>query len=146
MRKWLVLLVAAVGCHRAPRPPVNGAGGCTHIGCQDQLVVEIRRDDGRASGLAVTASRDGQTTTCAAPGVKDVPPCDGEMTSTIVGGDRAQQVVEIRGTPASVEIELRDGARLVGRKRFTPQYLQRQPNGPGCPPVCRQATVAWRLQ
>jgi hypothetical protein len=117
---------------------------CTQIACYDQLVVELRRDDGTAPAFALIVSHDGKKATCTVPGFQDLR-CGDDVTSTIVGGDKAQQVVEIRGTPPTVEIELRDGPRLVARKRFTPQYQQRQPNGPGCPPVCRQATESWRL-
>jgi hypothetical protein len=118
---------------------------CTQIACEDQLVVEVRRDDGRAPGLAVTVAHDGKSVSCPAPTPPDARHCGDEVTSTIVGGDRAQQLLEIRGAPRAVDIELRDGNRLVGRKKFSPQYQQRQPNGPGCPPLCRQATEAWRL-
>jgi len=146
-RLWLLVAVvpAAAGCHHPPpAPPATAAVFCTQIACYDELVVELRRDDGTPPSFALTVSHDGKTTTCSAPGPQDVR-CGNDVTSAIVGGDRAQQVVEIHGTPASVEIELRNGARVVGKKRFNPQYQQRQPNGPACPPVCRQATEAWRL-
>jgi hypothetical protein len=146
-RVWLVvaLVAGAGGCHQvAPAASVRSTVLCTQIACWDELVVELRRDDGKAPSFALTVARDGKTTTCTAPGVQDVR-CGDDVTSSIVGGDRAQQVVEIRGTPASVEIELRNGARVVGKKSFVPRYQQRQPNGPGCPPLCKQATEAWRL-
>jgi hypothetical protein len=143
----LALVPAAARCQHpvgvAARAPATVF--CTQIACDNQLVVELRREDGRPPALAVTVTHDGKSASCLAPGPQDVRLCGEEVTSTIVGGDRAQQVVEIRGTPRTVEIELRDGARLVGRKRFTPQYQQRQPNGPGCPPLCHQATESWQL-
>lgn len=49
--------------------------------------------------------------------------------------------IGLPGTPSSVEIQLeRDGATLVDDTQAL-SYKETRPNGPGCGPVCRQASV-----
>jgi hypothetical protein len=51
--------------------------------------------------------------------------------------------LRVGGAPATkVTITVsRDGNELV-KKTLTPQYKTSQPNGPGCPPVCHNASDA----
>jgi hypothetical protein len=47
-------------------------------------------------------------------------------------------------TPESATVRVIAGAQVVSRE-LRPDYERVQPNGPGCPPVCRQATVVVAL-
>jgi hypothetical protein len=51
----------------------------------------------------------------------------------------------LEGTPAAVTIQVeRDGTVLV-EQDFTPSYVESQPNGKGCPPVCSQGAVEMQV-
>jgi hypothetical protein len=53
--------------------------------------------------------------------------------------------VHIDGTPKVLSVTLmRDGIELSA-ETLTPAYVQSQPNGEGCGPVCRQASVELAL-
>ena len=47
-------------------------------------------------------------------------------------------------TPDSATVRVVAGPRVVTRE-LRPEYERVRPNGPGCPPVCRQATVVVAL-
>lgn len=116
-----------------PAPPSSGAGErppapgpivtCTQIGCSDGLAVEI---DGFSEEVRIELAADGETRTltCQPPGpcshfVPDFMPEQVTMTAVLAGREE--------------------------ERAFTPEYRDERPNGPDCPPVCRQAKVRWDL-
>jgi hypothetical protein len=110
---------------RPPPEPTTGAGPtmCTQIGCSDGLNVEL---DGFDEELEVELTADGETrtVTCLPPGpcrhfIPDFTPA--EVTATAFFPDREEERV------------------------FEPEYREERPNGPDCPPVCRQASIRWKL-
>ena len=51
----------------------------------------------------------------------------------------------LSGTPGQVHAwQYVDDAPILD-VAVAPQYQDSQPNGPGCPPVCRQASLAWTM-
>lgn len=114
-----------------PSEPTTGAGPatgaeptmCTQIGCSDGLNVEL---DGFTEDLEVelTAGGETRTVTCLPPGpcrhfIPDFTPA--EVTATAFFPDREEE------------------------RSFEPEYREERPNGPDCPPVCRQASIRWKL-
>lgn len=103
----------------APAGPVM----CTQIGCSDGLNVEL---DGFSEEVELELAAGGETrrVTCLPPG-----PC-------------------IHFVPDFTPEEVTATALLPGREEertFTPEYRDERPNGPDCPPVCRQARIRWKL-
>ena len=111
---FLVLLL--LGCN-----DVTGQA-CTLIGCSDGLNVEVQ---GVMSDVSVEAtSATGETRTA---------PCQAFSDSTCwVHFDDF--------VPDEVTIRVADGDNQVS-VTTKPAYESLQPNGPDCPPTCRQATV-----
>jgi hypothetical protein len=100
---------------------------CTLIGCSDGLTVELAGS--LPADYTVTARVDGavvQRVECGA--ARD---CRGEVFLEGV-------------TAANVELEVTSGA-VSERREVAPSYATVQPNGPGCPPICRQARVRIEL-
>jgi hypothetical protein len=50
-------------------------------------------------------------------------------------------IVDIAQTPESLHITVELGDRVLIEAEVDPDYATSQPNGDGCDPVCRQATV-----
>lgn len=102
-------------------PPV--ATACTQIGCDDGLGVEL---DGFQEEVEIelTAGDETRTLTCLPPG-----PCH-------------HFVPEFLPEEVTVTVFLPEGEE---RRTFTPEYRDERPNGPDCPPVCRQARIRWEL-
>lgn len=103
--------------------PPGGPVMCTQIGCSDGLNVEL---DGFSEEVELELAADGETRTmtCLPPGpcihfVPDFTPA--EVTATAYLPDREEE------------------------RTFTPEYREERPNGPDCPPVCRQARLRWKL-
>ncbi len=111
-------------------PGCDGATGqvCTEIGCSDGLFVTLRAAPGGEYTLTATAAtgedRNGRC----------VITSDGSCLVGFPGflPDEVTLAVSGDGQQASVTLE--------------PDYEQFQPNGPGCPPVCRQASVEIDLE
>jgi hypothetical protein len=116
MKAGIVGFVAVVslGCNVYPR-------ACTEIGCNDGLSVEITGTIAGRTTIEVAAA--GQTTRTfeCNPGQA----CRGFLDNYM---------------PAQATITVRMPDRTVERS-VSPQYVESRPNGEGCPPVCRQATV-----
>lgn len=110
---------AGTGTPATPAGPTM----CTQIGCSDGLNVEL---DGFSDEveLELAAGGETRTVTCLPPGpcrhfVPDFTP--EEVTATAFLPDREEE------------------------RTFTPEYREERPNGPDCPPVCRQARIRWKL-
>jgi hypothetical protein len=146
--------------------------GCSELACVDQFQANVMNPDGTLpSGMHVLElTADGTTSTCsytitADPGSQAMPACARPISIFIMqasscttgqGGATTStqctplpgmfwEAIRLEGHPASVHATLTvDGTvRLDGDA--TPTYATTQPNGPGCPPTCEQATVSWGL-
>ena len=118
----LLLVTTLAGCN-SNEPAMPRA--CTLIGCVSGLQVEITGALPAAYSLRVDvtgSSTAPRTITCDA------------------GTQCANPVMFEDFTPDSVVVELRaDTAVRRIEQRVT--YQTSQPNGPGCPPTCRQAMI-----
>ena len=116
---WFVAAVGA-GCG------VVGPSGCTLIGCTG-LVVEVTGAPGQALVTIVVTAPDGSTrsTTC-----------------TSATGTCPVSFPDF--TPTSVTIRVVTGTRTTEETR-QPSYDVTRPNGPACPPECRNARVTAAL-
>lgn len=117
----VVLLAALVsGCG------VAGPTACTLIGCTG-LVVEVTGAPGQTPVTVVVTAPDGSTrsTTCTST----------TGTCPVSFPDFA---------PASITIRVSAGTRAIEETR-QPVYEVSRPNGPECPPECRNARVTVAL-
>jgi hypothetical protein len=94
---------------------------CTLIGCNDGLNVVV--NSALQQDYTVTVTSGGQTL----------------HSFTCRPGQPCQAFVENR-TPATVTVALATAMGPIS-KDFTPEYKISKPNGPDCPPDCKQATV-----
>ena len=53
----------------------------------------------------------------------------------------AYDAIEVAG----VRVTIRAADGTEEERSFTPEYRDERPNGPDCPPVCRQAAIRWKL-
>lgn len=105
---------------------VAGPSACTLIGCTG-LVVEVTGAPGQTPVTVVVTAPDGSTrsATC------------GSATGTC-------PVSFPDFTPASVTIRVVAGTQTIEETR-QPTYAVTRPNGPACPPECRNARVTVAL-
>ena len=118
MRWVLALSVAAAMACSGNTEPVRV---CTLIGCNDGLNVVVNAS--LQQDYTVTVTSGGQTL----------------HTFSCRAGQPCQAFVENK-TPATVTVGVATAMGPVS-KEFTPEYRVNKPNGPDCPPDCRQATV-----
>lgn len=122
VRVALFLAVLLAGC--APAAPAPRA--CTKIGCESGLAVEVEGTPQGSYRVEVRAA--GET-----PRVRECP-----------SPPECSQIFFADFLPAEVTVEVIAGAERSSRT-VRPQIEVVEPNGPGCPPTCRQArvTVPW---
>jgi hypothetical protein len=114
----------------APAPPAPQPGPqCTLIGCDDGWAVELVGAAALPATYTVRVLVDGAVVAS----VQCTPeqPCGEQVFLPGVSAERA-------------ELEI-VGGDIPLRWTVTPQYNVVQPNGPDCPPTCRQARVQVRL-
>lgn len=101
----------------------NGPVACTEIGCSDGLRVRLLGSHPATFTITATAS-------------------DGLTRSIRCGVDRpCGNIVFLPDfAPERATVRVESDAGTVERE-FTPTYEEVRPNGPGCPPVCRQGEV-----
>jgi hypothetical protein len=144
-------VAAAGGC--------GGSGGpkaCTLIGCHDQFLAGVSSSDGLLpSGMhRIEVLADGASLMCtftaplqAAPGGGLMQPsCPTGLTVIVTPAADAQvETISLAGTPAQVHVwQYVDDVAILDAA-VAPSYVETQPNGPGCPPICRQASASWTL-
>ena len=112
-----ILLLFCLACSS------NGSGprACTLIGCVKGL------------NVVVNSSLQQDYTVNVKSGTQQL------ATATCRAGQPCNVFVENQ-QPASVVVEIVTPDGTVQRT-FNPQYVATRPNGPDCPPECRQATV-----
>lgn len=129
---------------------------CTLIGCQDEFVALVRSADGfLPSGMhRVELLVDGVTLMCtfkvpleAAPGGGLVQPtCPAGLSVTVMFTVEDVEIITVPGTPGQVHAWQYVDDRAILDVAAAPTYQENAPNGPGCGPICRQASVSWTLQ
>lgn len=142
MSRFLPVLLLS-GCDLLP--PLS----CTEMGCSSGLLVEI---SGPAEAFApgdYTVEIEGtEPCTFTIGSIEDCERCIVASTcdaSHVDGGEQEQLLLYIEALegPRAITLE-RDGTVLL-EDSFEPVYEEFEPNGPGCPPVCRGATVELSL-
>jgi len=98
---------------------------CTLIACSDGITVELQGNVPQT--YTVTARGDGETRSRECSPSQ---PCNPLMFENF--------------TPERVVIEVTSAAGSV-RREVTPEYRRVRPNGPNCPPECRQARIVVSL-
>jgi hypothetical protein len=138
-----------------PAEPGGGGKVCTEIGCIGGLRVELQPASGWAPGsYTFTFALDGAPVTCT--GALPLQACDAGPSLTCDVPGRVQigesgcalppeqhgfADIMVPGSPAKLELTItRDGQQLYAGG-ITPTYVESQPNGPGCEPICRGATA-----
>jgi hypothetical protein len=113
----LALALTSNGCSTA----------CTLIGCSDGVSVELAGALPASYTVTLRIAGEADRTVECTPDRQ----CGGRMF--FEGVTPGQAEIEVQGTGVSV------------RRQVAPSYRTAQPNGRGCPPVCRQATVRVQL-
>ncbi|MGQ0814400.1 MAG: hypothetical protein ACT4O1_08025 [Gemmatimonadota bacterium] len=115
MRYLLMLLCLACASNAEPER------ACTLIGCENGLTVVVNTTLQQDFTVNVkSGTQQIQTFTCRAG-----QPCQAFIANQ---------------TPAQVTVEVVSPTGATSRA-ITPEYSLSRPNGPDCPPECRQATV-----
>ena len=111
----LILWLAACAGNQEPQR------ACTLIGCNDGLNVTV--NSALQQNISVTVKSGAQTlhTFTCSPGQ----PCVAFLDNQ---------------TPSNITVQVTTSAGTISRD-YTPEYKVSRPNGPGCDPECRQATV-----
>ena len=114
----MVATLMVAGCALWSKPPVRA---CTKVGCSSGLAVEVTNSLQQAVTVNVRSGNQIIHTFRCEPGQ----PCRSFIENQTP--ERVVVSVQYSGGPVS--------------KEFTPVYQMNRPNGPDCPPDCRQATV-----
>ncbi len=122
-RVVLGLAIALTALAAACDEDASGPRACTLIGCQSGLTLDLSGDLPADFTIRLSADSDSTRTIECDP----AHPCE----PTVFVSDF---------TPPRVFIEI-DGADLGFRQEFVPEYVTSRPNGPDCPPECRQARL-----
>ena len=143
MRTLPLLLIG--GCDLVP--PL----ACTEIGCTDGLTVELRAASGafEAGIYSITLGGDACTVTVGGPDDCAADRCVVDSTCngiTLVGYDEADTLTLLAPvTEGEVALTVDLEGTVLLDESFEPLYETIEPNGPGCPPVCRIATETFDL-
>ncbi len=116
---FFAVALAAACSNNSPQPPHV----CTQIGCESGLRVD--RGGAPAGPFRVEAQAAGG----GAPRVFECP-----------AGERCESAFFADFTPEEATIRVIADGRTTART-VRPTYERVQPNGPGCPPICRQGRV-----
>lgn len=156
----LAALAAACGAGATPPPAAEPPGrACTEIGCMDGLRVELTPGARWPAGrYGIEIEADGAKQSCEA--VLPLKPCDagpsvqcsgadlatiGESGCALPPAEHGLSEISFSGAPKQVHVRItRDGA-TVADQDITPTYRRVQPNGPGCEPICNQASAGIAL-
>lgn len=148
---FTLLLTACAGVR-------TGSFACTEIGCADGLSVQVTpaapwppgsyRFLFEVDGEALTCTGALPLPECGTPAIT----CDREGIVMITESGCALPPsqhgfgdVHFPGGPETVTVEVQRDGRALARQTFTPTYHTVQPNGPGCEPICTQASEALAL-
>ena len=152
----------AQGAPSAPGDDAFAAGkhhrACTEIGCTDGFRVQLEPGEGwRHGSYRFRLEVDGKKTTC--QGSLPLKRCEDGMTLRCSGdvGDVTESgcaiepklhgfsEVVFRGMPKTARIVVERDGTVVADRSFSPTYRRSHPNGPGCEPVCHNASDTMRV-
>lgn len=145
--------------HTGPAGPGDGPKMCTQIGCLNGLQVELAKATPWAPGAYTFAlALDGTAVTCT--GALPLRPCDagpsitcdipdrvliGESGCALAPDQHGFANIHVPSAVATFGLTItRDGEQLVATE-LTPTYVESQPNGPGCEPICHSASARVEL-
>lgn len=160
LRASLALLVCACSKDQtAPADPGAGEKMCTQIGCIDGLQVQVEKATPWPPGAyTFVVTLDDTTITCT--GALPLRPCEEAPSLTcdvpdriIIGESGCALPPEQHGfadihVPSAVErfaLAITHDGQPLGGIDVKPTYVTSQPNGPGCEPICRSASVRVEL-
>jgi hypothetical protein len=103
-------------------PPDPSTGGIA-AQCPSGLTVLVQP----ATVCTTTQSRTAASQQCQ--------PIDGKFTESIW----------VSGTPKMVQVQQLVGGTAILDQTVSPTYQTNEPNGPGCGPICQQASAAWTI-
>ena len=134
--RWFSLVSAIVGLTTMG---CVQSQSCTEIGCTDQLTVNFAGTIGMPYSVTLQLEGKAASFTCDVNGVRNamgvmVQSCDN--TSFVLIGAPASAMVQVTCGNAPD-----DGGTVDCTGTFSPTYTSTRPNGPSCPPTCRQGTV-----
>ena len=145
---------------------------CTNLNCEDLFAAQVLLNSNSVpSGMhTLTVVADGVTASCTFPFPPDFSnnsggKCSGNLSVVVQAAETCQsgagdgaiteqcdslpgqftELIVLKGTPASVQVQQATGGSLILDESVMPSYLTNEPNGPGCPPTCEQATAQWTL-
>lgn len=144
---------------------------CTEAACLDGAGIQLRTTDGTRRSYEVTLLVDDREVTCATPELAgstnfSTLPCSDPQVSIDHGplvdctetrtadavsqsctpNGKFAQNINLPGTPARVVVTLVEASGATFEQTFDLQYVTSHPNGPDCPPTCRQADAEWVVQ
>lgn len=160
----LPLAVACASGNPSPAHPGNGSDGppnpplegqiCTEIGCVNGFHLNLHKQTWEAGSYSFHIEADGAVTECT--GSLPLKPCDGSPSLSCTGAkgffigesgcamapdQQGFSEIQFESAPKQVTVTIsRDGSELI-KQSFEPTYRETQPNGPGCEPICHQATA-----
>lgn len=142
-----------------PGPPGARGPACALIGCSNGFSVDWESSSGWKPGrytfeieldgarttceakLPLRACEEGPSVSCAPSGAVQI----GESGCALPPGQHGFSGFSTTAFPAAVTIVIkRDGEQILREER-APTYRTVEPNGPDCPPTCRQAHEALRV-
>jgi hypothetical protein len=143
---------------------------CTDIGCRDQASLTLRPAGGEwlAGSYRLIVTIDGEERQCAFSVPADLPEpgsgralCDPFLPlylqpETVCSErrdrdsvsqsctpipDRYSGSLTLQGTPAVLVVTVERDGQILSNDTLKPAYQASRPNGPGCEPLCRQASA-----
>lgn len=149
----LLLLLGA--CSKDQVTTADPGKMCTQIGCIGGLHIDLAAPGGWAPGSYTFALvLDGTPVTCT--GGLPLPACDAGPALTCDVPDLVQigasgcamppdqhgfSDIHLISGPARVELTIARDGQTLHNSTLTPTYVESQPNGPGCEPICRGASA-----
>lgn len=129
---------------------MSGCQNCTTIGCVDGSLIEVRSSTNAFADGSYDMSVDGDNLTGSCSFVlKDgviatsSVQCSGSLTGMNFQANK--WVYNLQGSPSTFKVVLKVDDQVKLEQTVEPTYQESQPNGVGCPPTCKNATVSLSL-
>ncbi len=129
---------------------MSGCQNCTAIGCVDDSLIEVRSSTNSFADGSYEMSVEGDNLTGSCNFVlKDgamvasSAKCSGSLTG--VSSQANKWTYTLQGSPSTFKVVLKVDSQVKLEQTVEPTYQESQPNGAGCPPVCKNATVSLSL-